>query len=270
MQFYFVFIFSLCNMMKSCIAVLTRGYSDITQYSMLIKRNKHIANNLHDKSIHNLIFHEGNITEDQQIYIQNETPDLQIKFINILNVAFNKKKENIPIEEMPQFGLGYRHMCSFWIVDFLNIVKEYDSLLRIDEDCYINFNIDKLLLNIGDFTFVVGEISGDAEEAVVGINDFSIDFINKNKDNFTFKNFNTKSADGPYTNIIGFSLNKIRENELFRKYINELDSSEMIYKRRWGDLPLWGEVIYYIFGSESMKIDRSISYFHGSHDRQIN
>jgi hypothetical protein len=43
----------------------------------------------------------------------------------------------------------------------------------------------------------------------------------------------------------------------------------MIYRRRWGDLPLWGEVIYYIFGSELLKIDKDIKYFHGSHECYI-
>jgi len=44
----------------------------------------------------------------------------------------------------------------------------------------------------------------------------------------------------------------------------------MIYERRWGDLPLWGEVIYYIFGEETMKVDNNIMYYHGSHFSKIN
>jgi hypothetical protein len=47
--------------MRNCIAVLTRGYKDMKSYDILIKRNKHISNNLNDKTIDNLIFHEGNI-----------------------------------------------------------------------------------------------------------------------------------------------------------------------------------------------------------------
>ena len=78
--------------MKSCIAVLTRGYEDESQYSMLIKRNRHIANNLNNKLIDILIFHEGNINENHQLYIKKHTPKLTLIFINILNNAFKKEK----------------------------------------------------------------------------------------------------------------------------------------------------------------------------------
>jgi hypothetical protein len=70
--------------------------------------------------------------------------------------------------------------------------------------------------------------------------------------------------------LFGVSLNKIHTNEAFQKYKNEVDGSEMIYKRRWGDLPLWGEAIYYIFGDDSLCTDNSIRYFHESHMRYVN
>ena len=58
--------------MSKCIAVLTRGYPTISEYDQLIKRNIHISKNLNDKSLDILIFHEGNITEEHQIYIKNK------------------------------------------------------------------------------------------------------------------------------------------------------------------------------------------------------
>ena len=44
----------------------------------------------------------------------------------------------------------------------------------------------------------------------------------------------------------------------------------MIYKRRWGDLPLWGEVIFYIFGNESLYINSKLKYYHESHKLNVN
>ena len=258
--------------MKSCIAVLTRGYEDESQYSMLIKRNRHIANNLNNKLIDILIFHEGNINENHQLYIKKHTPKLTLIFINILNNAFKKEKENI--QAGTDFGscwpMGYKHMCSFWFIDLWNFVQEYDILLRIDEDCYVNCNIDNILLKLNNCTFICGETSQDMAMAVVGLNEFTIDFINKNKCNFDFKKFDDRLPEGPYTNLIGISLNSVRENALFIKYVEEIDSSGMIYRRRWGDLPLWGEVIYYIFGEDTMIIDTDIKYFHESHNKNVN
>jgi len=258
--------------MSKCIAVLTRGYNNNSQYHLLIKRNKHISKNLINKSIDNLIFHEGNISHEQQIYIKNETPELNIIFINILNIAFQSEKNSINFEEAFGFGLGYRHMCSFWFINFFDAVNEYDKVLRIDEDCFMDSNIDDIFSYLDNYLFVTGKIEKDEDFVTVGLNEFSLNFINKIKEESEFIPFqlNSKLPGGPYTNLIGFSLDKIRNNEVFIKYKNEIEKSNMIYKRRWGDLPLWGEVIYYIFGDNSLKIQNSIKYYHGSHNKNIN
>ena len=257
--------------MKYCVAVLTRGYSDIQSYSTLIQRNNHISRNLTDKTMDILFFHEGNITEEQQTYIQNETPDLNMKFINILGKAFKEEKNNIPtIPEIANFNIGYRHMCSFWFVDFWSFVSEYDFLLRIDEDCFIDFNIDNVFSKLNNTTFIVARISGDSDFVTFGLNSFSMNFIQENSNTYSFKNTNPKYPSGPYTNILGVSLNKIRNSEILQKYIDEIDKSGMIYERRWGDLPLWGEVIYYIFGEDTLQVDTEIRYYHGTHDAYVN
>jgi hypothetical protein len=256
--------------MKTCIAVLTRGYDDINQYQQLIRRNKHIVYHLEDKSIDILIFHEGNIKEDHQTFIKNETPEIKLQFIDISNIAFQPEKKNIVFEEAHDYGLGYRHMCSFWFVNFFDAVKDYDRLLRIDEDCYIDTNINQILSQLDEYTFVCGTFSRDEESVTKGLNRFSLDFMDTHKDLFTFKKSDTKPPAGPYTNVMGFSLNKIRNCHIFQTYKKDVDINNFIYKRRWGDLPLWGEVIHYIFGDNAIKIDRNIKYLHGSHNCYVN
>lgn len=256
--------------MSKCIAVLTRGYNNIIDYNNLIKRNIHINNNLNDKSLDILIFHEDNIIKEHQIFIKNKTPNLKIKFVNILNIAFQTDKKNIIIEEGRTFGIGYRHMCSFWFVNFFNTVQNYDKLLRIDEDCFIDSNIDRIFEQLDKHIFVCGKTSIDKEFVTKGLNTFSLDFCKKHKDEFSFFKNDAKSPGGPYTNLTGYSLDIIRKNEIFQKYRTDVDQSNMIYKRRWGDLPLWGEVIYYIFGNDSLKIDNTIKYFHESHKTYVN
>jgi hypothetical protein len=256
--------------MKCCVAVLTRGYADMSDYYKLIKRNQCIVANLNDKSIDLIIFHEGNITEEHQQYIQNGTPGIQLKFIDVSSIAFLKDRESIPVESGHGFGIGYRHMCSFWFVDFWEFVKEYDYLLRIDEDCFVEFNIDRVFRELVNNYFIAGDTCYDCESVTVGLNEFSRDFVDKNKLEFIFKSSDPIPPHGPYTNVFAISLNVIKENESFRNYVYEVDASKMIYRRRWGDLPLWGEAIFYIFGSDSMKIDKTLKYFHESHGLQIN
>jgi len=257
--------------MKKCIAVLTRGYEDITQYYKLLNRNKQIEINLDDKSIDILIFHEGNITPEQQIHISSHTPILNIKYIDITSNAFLKEKSLIKIDKDARcFGLAYRYMCSFWFVDFLKFVSEYDFLLRIDEDCFIDCNIDNILLQLNTYYFVAGSESGDKEFVTKGLNNFTLDFIKNNKNNYEFKSNTSKPPSGPYTNLIGINLNEIRKNETYLNYVKNIDLSNMIYERRWGDLPLWGEVIHYIFEKNTLLIDNNIKYYHESHRRQVN
>ena len=150
--------------MKNCVAVLTRGYTNISSYQKLIRRNTQISKNLNNKDIDCLIFHEGNIPEEHQTYIQEKTPELRLIFINVNNGhAFKKENELIPhSEESKKWGgTGYRHMCAFWFTQFLEFTQEYDKLLRIDEDCYIDFNVDQQFETLDQFTFVCGRWEHD-------------------------------------------------------------------------------------------------------------
>jgi hypothetical protein len=259
--------------MKKCVACLTRGYPDFSNYWMLITRNKNIEENLIDKTIDVLIFHEGNIIEEHQVEIAKNTPLLNIKFINITNNAFKKEKESIQFYESTNyFGIGYRHMCSFWFVDFWNFVSDYDYLIRIDEDCYVNSNIDNVFTNLNNYHIISAKYENDEDFVTVGLNQLTLDFISRNSDSgYIFKkNTEKHPSGGPYTNFFGLSLNILRTNNMYCKYIQHVDSSNQIYEKRWGDLPLWGEVIDYIFGTEYFFIDNNFKYHHGSHNSNIN
>lgn len=246
--------------MNLCIACLTRGYDNLKDYSMLLKRNKHIENH-YTLKVDSLIFHEGNISKEHQKYIQDQTT-VCLKFINVKNgLAFRKEKEKIKIENGKRFGYGYRHMCSFWFVDFWNFVKDYDYILRIDEDCYIDFDIKKLFCSFKDYLFIAGRWHFDENYVVVGLNDFTTNFIGNQKIR--------GESSGPYTNVFALNLKYIRKEVKIMEYIKNVDESNNIYKHRWGDLPLWGKVIDYITGRKKFKL-LDIRYYHESHWKQVN
>jgi len=250
-------------MKKSCIAVLTRGYSNQIYYDKLLRRNLHIETHLTDKTTEILIFHEGNISEDDQVYIMLHTPLLKIKFVNINNgLAFRKEKDYVQLDRTIMCPRGYRHMCSFWFVDFWHFVKDYDKLLRIDEDCFIEFNVDSVFEKLDKYKFVCGEWGNDENFVTKGLNDFTLHHLNKPKSE-------AKRPAGPYTNVFAINLDSVRNSESLKNYIDSTDKSNKIYSQRWGDLPLWGEAIHYIFGMNEVSIDK-LSYFHASHNTQVN
>ena len=153
-------------------------------------------------------------------------------------------------------------MCSFWFVNFFDYVNDYDYILRIDEDCVINFNIDNIFLQLTRKTIVYGKWVGDDDFVTKGLNKFTLQFINKNKYNFKK---NSRLPSGPYTNVIGFNMNNLRQNQIVQQYIQQIKFSNCIYIYRWGDLPLWGEVIYYFLNKNEYAELNEIKYYHGSH-----
>jgi hypothetical protein len=252
--------------MKNCVAVLTRGYTNISSYQKLIRRNTQISKNLNNKDIDYLIFHEGNISEEHQTYIQEKTPELRLIFINVDNgVAFKKEKEIIVhSKESSRWGnTGYRHMCAFWFTQFLEFTKEYDKLLRIDEDCYIDFSVDQQFETLDKYIFVCGRWEKENYPFVTrGLLQVSIDIF-KCENHILY---------GPYTNVTGFNLQKIRDTiqttRIINDYIDSIYKLDGIYEHRWGDHVLWGELIVNFFGMDSIKID-ILHYFHESHNLQL-
>ena len=263
----------MTDRIANCTAVLTRGYGLREQYAMLIRRNSAIYENIKSANIDHLVFHEDNIAVGHQQYIQSKTPNLPLKFINISDIAFQKEKEQVKIIDVPDFNVNYRHMCHFWFIDFLNASQMYDKLLRIDEDCFMQSSVDNIFAQLESHTFVAATMSLDSDTVTRGLNALTIDFIRANKSSLPFAVDNVNDvriSQGPYTNLIGYDLKAVRQNVTFQKYLETVDKSENIYERRWGDLPLWGDTIYYIFGEKSINIDKNIRYFHQSHNCQVN
>lgn len=253
--------------MKKCIAVLTRGYSNIREYNTLIQRNVSIAQNLIDKSIDVVIFHEGNITDIHQGYIKKATPRLNLIFICISDKAFKDEKKQVVFHESTKgFSLNYRHMCSFWFVDYWEYVNEYDLLIRIDEDCKIDFSIDNIFKLLEIKSVVFGKWETDEDKVTFGLNEFTMRFLREEK---MYNKIKMRKPSGPYTNVFGLNLSELRKNSLLQKYIDRIKESNFIYTHRWGDLPLWGEVLTYMCDPNNYIYLRNLNYYHGSHNRNV-
>uniref|UniRef100_A0A6C0D884 Uncharacterized protein n=1 Tax=viral metagenome TaxID=1070528 RepID=A0A6C0D884_9ZZZZ len=257
---------------KTAVVVLTRGYNNLQQYNTLIQRNISIVKKMGNmfNKIDILIFHEGNILVSHQQFISKFTPLLNIKFIYIKEHAFKDDKKTISFfEPTKSFGLNYRHMCSFWFVDFWNYVKEYDMILRIDEDCIIDFNIPELFFVLQNKSVVYGEWTRDKDFVTYGLNNYTKKFIGEHIHKNANKPIFNHIPSGPYTNVFGLNLKILRENRLIQNYIQKIKDSNFIYIFRWGDLPLWGEALFYFCDPEQYYRFEKIKYFHGSHNYYV-
>jgi hypothetical protein len=284
----------MSNIPKHCVYALTRGYTKLANYDLLLKRNKHIEDNvlIDNYTTDFLLFHEGNITEEHQQYIQNKT-SLKLTFIDIKKTlpgtAFNNDGKEVYVNKIGYnvsslfdsrthldgwetnrrpWGLSYRYMCEFHFVYILDYLKGYKYAMRVDEDCYIHNNINYFdLLQSTGKKLVSGWSFADGGAAVINMNDFSVNFMKENGIQRGIR----REALGPYTNVLLLDVGHFSENELVRKYMNEVRENNFIIKYRWGDLPLWGQICFIFLDRNQYDFNnRAIQYFHGSHSQKVN
>lgn len=268
---------------KNAIVVLTRGYNNQEQYQYLITRNVKINENIINKTNEKfdmIIFHEGNISENHQKFISSFTPEVELNFINVKENnkknAFDNNLNKVntklcpPTIQSKMFPLGYKHMCHFWSIDFLNFLQDYKYVIRIDEDCFIN-NFDTEVLKKmknDDVFFVSPHFQGQDEWFVtVGMKQLWLNFISENKIT-PIKNF--EDIICPYTNFMIFDIEYIINNTIINEFLKKIDESHGIYSNRWGDLPIWGMIISTLIPEKNYSECKSISYYHASHNIQIN
>jgi len=274
---------SLNDKKKNAIVVLSRGYNDIHRYNTLIKRNINIYDNIISKvddEFDIIIYHEGNITKEHQNHISSVTPKLNLKFLNVKtsgnNQAFNDAKNLVnmdlcpPTPQSKAFPLGYKHMCHFWSIDFINYLKDYEYIIRIDEDCFVsNFDVSILKeMKEKEIHFISPYFQEQDEEfVIVGMEKLWEEFISEN--NITpVKSF--KDITCPYTNFMIVNIKFLKENEIISKILNKIDMSHGIYSNRWGDLPIWGMILSTLVDEKNYLETKKISYFHGSHNKTVN
>ena len=158
-------------------------------------------------------------------------------------------------------------MCNFWFCDFWSYLSGYNKILRIDEDCLYYSDYNLVFEMLDDKVSVYGKWSGEKDYVTKGLQKFTNDFMSQHlMASFILKG----KPSGPYTNVIGFNLQKMRKNVLLMNYITAIKESDNIYIYRWGDLPLWGEALLFCFPSNSYQKTKKIKYFHSSHNSTVN
>lgn len=271
---------------KGVIAALIRSFPQTKQYDRtIIRRNKAISQYLYwaptvTSSVDIVIFHEGNLSPAHQQYIQDATPELPIKFVDVGEVFREYKDVDVPIcpkNKMVSmmFGPGYYSMCFFWFLRFDRYLTNYDWMLRLDDDCILVKNVQfhvKEMPNTVHFASSLwvnlAEGTSDAIRpkdeggVVVGMRNLTIQFAQEQN---LFQDIHSWHA--PYTNAMYIDLRWLRNHSVIQKYRQRVEESQCIYSNRWGDLPLWGAAIYL---SKEPRYHLRLPYFHGTHNTLVN
>jgi len=261
---------------KNAIVVLTRGYEDKKKYDELISRNHAIYSIFYSKIPENnqttydiIILHEGNINREHQEYIQSKSPKLPIRFISVSFYTNNNKNHDIcPSTELSdKFSNGYKNMCYFWSIDFLNYLENYEYIIRIDEDCILKKMDINIIENYKKQNIMFSSPFYQTEDdpnVIIGMDKLFNDFLKENK--LQQKN----KLRMPYTNFMIINIPFFKNNNIVQSILDKIKQTNCIFSNRWGDLPIWGYILSFFIDNAYILEDKSIIYLHASHNKVIN
>jgi hypothetical protein len=269
-------------MKKIAITVLTKGYDNLDYYSTLITRNNLIYDKIITKSnlrFDMIIFHEGNISIDQQEYIlKNSKAELLFRDVKqyATRAAFDDSKNIYNMELCPpnklseRFPIGYKHMCHFWSIDVFEYLTDYQYIIRIDEDCYVD-RVDPTVFESiikQEIKFAVPLICTvlDDPNVIVGLEQLLNKFTKDNNITIPVAYADIKA---PNTNFMMLDLDFFKQHEITQKFLLEIEKSHGIYSNRWGDAPIWGIILYALAGVDFYELSDT-GYLHGSHNHYVN
>jgi hypothetical protein len=245
--------------MKTAIFCLTRGYPDPFMYSRLIARNKSIEKLIGTFS-ELVVFHEGNIHPEHQRIIETETPTLKFKWIQI---PFQFPTDvPLPHETIITFRdgscyPGYHVMCEFHTCDVWDHLKDYDVVLRVDEDC---------ILESEKWADVFTCVSPEVQYKTPMFDVETHDMTNVTLPQWLAEDAKFYDRTMPYTNVFVTRMDIWNRDDV-RGFIKRIRESRGCIKYRWGDHVLHS-VILKKFGIGHGTME-GYDYYHGSHDRHV-
>jgi hypothetical protein len=246
--------------MKKAIFCLTRGYPHGMMYGFLVRRNLSISQYLKNENADILLFHEGNIPVEHQQFIQKQTPDLPLKWIRV-PWNFPWDMGDIPEQVMDTFRSGgcypgYHLMCHFHSCEVWDYLKEYDVVLRVDEDCILTSpKWENVFQELGDVDYRTCRYETE------------IHVLTKEKlPEWLGEDSKYYDNQFPYTNVFITKMKPwLRED--VQAWIKKLRDSKNCLRYRWGDLPIHGVMLKKFAISNSLL--EGYSYYHGSHKTEI-
>jgi hypothetical protein len=239
---------------KTAIFTLTRGYSgfDKYRYLKLIFRNLYIkrAGSRQKTNYTLLVFHEGNISRLDQVFITIFSAHPGIRFIHIKE--YFEIPRNIQVPGTDIKALGYEMMCVFQYLRVWRYLKEYEIAIRIDDDCLVR---DIPFLR-EDQIFACAAVSEEAHE---NTNNSLPVFLQASGDSQFYDH------KFPYTNVY-ITRPKFWLQHQVQEYLQNIFMHETSIINRWGDLPVIGIILkkYKVWNYDE-DILRNFAYMHLSH-----
>jgi Glycolipid 2-alpha-mannosyltransferase len=255
---------------SNAIVCLTRGYPNVRGYHHLIERNRaiyEIINRNRTRQYPLILWHEGNIPAEHQRYIAGQDPNEDLRFVDVSRVF----RLPMSLRERDLVGggtVGYRLMCRFHSYYIWQYTRQFDYVMRLDEDC-------TLISAAGDPIALLADAQGDFATAVFTKESHQLtnhtlpvfvqSFIEATQADTQFSPYN---QDFPYTNLYVTRTAFWRQANV-QQFLDAVRRERDSLRLRWGDLPVLGVALNMFAAPEKVYRLSGIGYRHGSHNWTI-
>ncbi len=252
---------------QNAIVCLTRGYPDVSGYKRLIRRNRAIYHAINYQRIHQyplILWHQGNIPLAHQSFVLAQESNHDVRFIDVSG-AFQLPQGIEPSELMESWSVGYRLMCRFHIYYIWQYTRQFDYVMRIDEDCTLRCvaadPIQWLLKHGLDFAAAafVGESHALTNQTLAP-------FVNRYASSVARQSHGAEPYNHvfPYTNLYVTRTGFWRQPEV-QRFLAAVAFERDSIRLRWGDLPVLGAALNMFASAGTIAVIPHLAYRHGSH-----
>jgi hypothetical protein len=253
----------------NAIVCLTRGYADISGYIPLIKRNRSIyevINRNRKRHYPLIIWHEGNISKEDQLHVLDQECNDDVRFVNISRV-FRLPRAIKEQDLAERWRVGYRLMCRFNFYYIWKYTKTFKYVMRLDEDCV-------LLSSEGDPFEMLSKSHGDFAAPL--FTEESHELTNQTLPVFV-KNFaavhDSKIAN-PYNQIFPYTNCYVTRTAFWlqpevQQFLDAVRKDPDSIRLRWGDLPVLGVALNMFAAPDKVHRLSEVCYWHGSHNQTV-
>lgn len=254
---------------SNAIVCLTKGYSNLSDYTRLIKRNRSIyevINRKRERQYPLIIWHEGNIPKEHQLYILDQECNEDVRFVNISRVF--RLPRTIKEQDLAErWSVGYRLMCRFNFYYIWQYTRAFEYVMRLDEDCILLSSKDDpfeaLFKSLGDFAapLFAAEMHRLTNQT---LSTFVQDFAGAHSVNIA----NPYNQIFPYTNCYVTRTAFWRQPEV-QQFLKMVKQNPDSIRFRWGDLPVLGVALNMFASPDKVCRLSAMSYWHGSHNKTV-
>jgi alpha 1,2-mannosyltransferase len=254
---------------SNAIACLTRGYANLSGYMPLIRRNHSIyevINRNRERQYPLIIWHEGNIPTEHQLYILAHEWNDDVRFIDISRV-FRLPRTIKQQDLAEQWSVGYRLMCRFNSYYIWQYTRAFDYVMRLDEDCI-------LLSSIDDPFAALSESQSDFAAPLFTSESHSL--TNRTLSAFVQKFAAMQGRDiaNPYNQVFPYTNCYVTRTAFWRQpevqqFLEAVKQDPDSIRLRWGDLPVLGVALNLFAPPDKVHCLSAMRYWHGSHNKTV-